>query len=211
MTFTGSLSNINAALNGLRFDPATNFNGLASIQLVTNDQGNTGTGGPLTATSTVAINVTAVNDAPVNSAPGPQSTQEDTPLVFSSANGNAIRVADVDAGTGDLQVTLTPTNGTLTLGSSTGLTSVALLGPGTVVITGTLPNLNAALDGLKFTPTTAFTGGAALLIATNDQGNTGSGGALSVSTTIGITVSGICAELCREGSSHACRREPDRC
>ncbi len=36
----------------------------------------------------VGLTVTAVNDSPVNSVPGPQATGEDTPLVFSTANGN---------------------------------------------------------------------------------------------------------------------------
>ncbi len=189
MTFTGTLSNINAALDGLRFDPAANFNGAVNLQVVTNDQGNTGTGGPRGATSSVAINVAAVNDPPVNSIPGPQSTQQNTALVFSSANGNAISVGDVDASVGNLQITLAATNGTLTLGSITGLTSVSGQGTSAVVFAGTLANLNTALDGLTFTPTAAFTGGATLVIVTNDQGNTGAGGAQSATSTLGITVS----------------------
>ena len=90
MTFTGTVANIDAALNGLRFDPNANFNGAASLQVVTNDQGNSGSGGPRTTSSTVAINVTAVNDAPIASVPGPQSTPQNTVLVFSSGTGNAI-------------------------------------------------------------------------------------------------------------------------
>ena len=45
MTFTGTIANINAALNGLSFSPTANFNGAASLQIITNDQGNTGSGG----------------------------------------------------------------------------------------------------------------------------------------------------------------------
>ena len=69
MTFTGTLANINTALNGLSFAPTANYNGAASLQIVTNDQGNTGSGGALTDTDTVNITVIAVNDAPVNSVP----------------------------------------------------------------------------------------------------------------------------------------------
>ena len=64
----------------------------------------------ITATFTAA----AVNQAPVNTVPGPQSTNEDTALVFSSANGNLISVSDADAGGGAVKVTLGSTNGTLT-------------------------------------------------------------------------------------------------
>jgi hypothetical protein len=87
----------------------------------------------------VAIDVIAVNDAPVNGVPGPQSTQQDTALVFSNGNGNAVTVSDVDAGVGALSVTLTASNGTLTLGSvvpagltvsGQGTSAVALRHPG---------------------------------------------------------------------------------
>ena len=188
MTFTGALANVNAAMNGLRFDPAADFNGGASLQIVINDQGNTGSGGSLTATSTVAIDVVAINDAPVNSPPGPQSTQTDIALVFSSANGNAISISDVDAGAGIIKVTLTPVNGALTLGPAAGLASVSIDGTGTLVLSGTLTGLNQALEGLKFDPTAGFSGGASLQIVTDDQGNTGIGATPASTNTVFISV-----------------------
>jgi hypothetical protein len=190
MTFTGTIANINAALNGLRFDPTANFNGVATLQVVTNDQGNTGSGGPQTATSAVSLNIAAVNDPPVNSLPGPQSTQVNTALTLSSANGNAISLGDIDAGTGNLQVTLTAPNGVLALSTVTGLASVSGQGTGSVAFTGSLASLNAALNGLTFTPASGFAGATTLSIVTNDQGNTGLGGALSTANTLVITVSG---------------------
>ena len=69
MTFTGTLANLNTALAGLAFQPTANFNGAATLTIATNDQGNTGSGGALADTDTVAITVAAVNDAPVNSVP----------------------------------------------------------------------------------------------------------------------------------------------
>ena len=63
---------------------------------------------------TQTITVTAVNDAPENTVPGDQTTDEDTALVFSATGGNAITVADVDATT--LEVTISVGSGTLTLG-----------------------------------------------------------------------------------------------
>ena len=57
-----------------------------------------------------AIKIAAdVNDPPVHTVPGAQSTPQDTPLVFSDSNGNAISVTDPDAST--VEVTLTATNG----------------------------------------------------------------------------------------------------
>jgi hypothetical protein len=64
MLFEGTLSDINAAIDGLLFDPGTDFNGSNSIQINVNDRGNSGTGGSLTANRSIAINVTAVNDPP---------------------------------------------------------------------------------------------------------------------------------------------------
>jgi hypothetical protein len=65
MAFSGTLADINAGLEGLMFEPSVNFNGDASLDLATNDLGNTGAGGPQSDIDTVDITVTAVNDAPV--------------------------------------------------------------------------------------------------------------------------------------------------
>ena len=189
MTFTGTIASINSALNGLRFDPNANHNGLASLQIATNDLGNSGTGGAQITNSTVNIDFGSVNDVPVQSVPGAQSTAQNAPLVFSSGTGNAIAISDIDAGGGELRVTLTGANGTLTLGSVAGLSSVLGNGTSVVTITGTLPNLNGALNGLNFTPNFNYSGPASLTVATNDQGNSGSGGAHTDSDVIVITVS----------------------
>jgi hypothetical protein len=58
MTFTGTIAAINTALAGMSFAPTAEYTGTgASLQIITNDQGNTGTGGPLVDTDTVAITV----------------------------------------------------------------------------------------------------------------------------------------------------------
>lgn len=58
MTFSGSQAAINVALNGLTFAPDQDYNGQASVQVITGD-------GNSTATETVAITISPVNDAPV--------------------------------------------------------------------------------------------------------------------------------------------------
>src|SRR6185312_9644255 len=190
VTVTGTLANINTALNGLVFQPTGNFNGSANLTVTTSDLGNTGSGGAQTDIDTVAITVNAVNDAPVNAVPAAQTMNEDGTLTFSSANGNAISIADVDAGSGNVQVTLAVTNGVLTLAGISGLT-VSGNGTGTVTVTGTLANINTALNGLVFAPTGNFNGSANLTVTTNDQGNTGSGGAQTDIDTVAITVNAI--------------------
>ena len=176
VTVTGTLANINTALNGLVFQPTGNFNGAANLTVTTNDQGNTGSGGALSDTDTVAITVNAVNDAPVNTVPGGADHERGRLAHLLRANGNAISIADVDAGSSNVQVTLAATNGVLTLAGTSGLT-VSGNGTGTVTVTGTLANINTAINGLVFAPTGNFNGAANLTVTTSDQGNTGSGGA----------------------------------
>ena len=193
MVFTGTLANINAALNGLAFSPTANASGAALLTLTTNDQGNTGAGGALNDSDSVSITVTAVNDAPVNTVPGAQATSEDTPLVFSGGNGNQIAIADVDAAAGLVRVSLSVTNGTLTLSGTGGLAFSTGDGAAdtSMVFTGTLANINAALNGLAFSPTANASGAALLTLTTNDQGNTGAGGALNDSDSVSITVTAV--------------------
>ena len=80
----------------------------------------------------------------------------------------------------------------MTLAGTTGLTITAGAdGSATVTFTGTAANINTALNGLAYTPTANFNGAASLQIATSDLGNTGSGGALTDTDTVSITVNAI--------------------
>jgi VCBS repeat-containing protein len=142
---------------------------------------------------TITYTPPAVNDAPVNSVPGDQSTDEDTPLTFNSANTNPISISDVDAGTSPVKVTLAVSNGTLTLGDTSGLSFAT--GDGTddasMAFTGTISTINTALSGLTFDPEANYNGAAELTITTDDQGNTGLGGAKSDTDTVNITVNSV--------------------
>ena len=146
--------------------------------------------GLTSAAVTKSVAVVAVNDAPVNTVPGVQSTATGTAIVFNTANGNLISVSDVDVGTAEVQVTLTATNGTITLSGLTGLTFTAGDGTGDATMTfrGTLANVNAALAGLSFTPTANFTGDATITLTTSDQGATGTGGTLTDTDSVTVKV-----------------------
>src|SRR5206468_2223866 len=146
-------------LDGLGFLPTANYNGAATLTLTSNDLGNAGSGAALSDADTLALTVAAVNDAPVVNLPVPQSTNEEANLVFSAANGNRITLGDpddADNGTlGDLslRVTLSVVGGTLTLGGSAGLSFAGgANGSASMTVTGTLNNLNAALNGLIYAP-----------------------------------------------------------
>jgi predicted extracellular nuclease len=189
LTITRLSEPANGTLSGtgtnLTFTPAPNFTGTSSFTYRAGD------GSTDSAIFTVTFNVTGQNIAPVNTLPQSASTSEDTALTLRDAA--RISIADADAGTGALRVSLTATNGTLSLSRTTGLTFLS--GDGTTDATlsfeGTLANLNAALDALVFTPAADFNGTATLTIQTNDRGNSGQGGEKTDSDTLSITVSPV--------------------
>jgi hypothetical protein len=61
----------------------------------------------------------------------------------------------------------------------------------TVILTGTQATINAALNGLSFTPSANFSGSATLTISSIDLGNSGSGGPQSDTDTVTITVTPV--------------------
>jgi uncharacterized protein (TIGR03382 family) len=133
------------------------------------------------------------NDAPVNTNPGLQTTVEDVPIVFSAGNGNLIATSDPDVFNRRLRVTMEPNGqarGTMTLSRTTGL--IFLTGDGVddprMAFEGTLTNINAALNGMRFTPTPDYFGTAGLLVSVLDLGNSGLGGAKQGNTIIPINV-----------------------
>ncbi len=188
-TFTGTIAAINAALSGLVFTPTALFNGTATLRIVTNDQGNSGIGGQLMDDDTANIFVTGVNDAPINTVPLAQAAFAGIPIVFSTANANALSISDVDAGVNPVQVTLFATNGRISLAGNAGLTFTSGDGNNDVsmTFTGTIADINTALNGLSFTPTDGFSGQAQITLITNDQGNTG-GSAKADTDIVNISV-----------------------
>jgi hypothetical protein len=141
-------------------------------------------------TATRTITLAAVNDAPVNGVPGTQTTPKNVSLVFLASTSNLISIGDADAAASLVQVQLVATSGTSTLFRTTGLAFTVGNGTNntTMTFTGTIANVNAALAGMRFNPTAGFVGTGTLRIVTNDQGNTGSGGAKTDSDTVQIFV-----------------------
>ena len=197
--FTFNVSNNNNGLfstqptiasNGtLTYTPAANATGVATVTVTLTDSG----APPATSSpaQTFTITVTAVNDAPVNALPSAPNVNEDAVLTLSG--GGAIAISDIDAGTNPVRVALTAANGTMTLNGTSGLAFT--LGDGTadtaMTFTGTVSAINTALGGMTFTPTPNFAGSASIQVVTNDQGNTGAGGAQSDTDPLNITVNAV--------------------
>jgi hypothetical protein len=193
VTLMGTIADLNAGMDGLKYTPNANYNGTDTLTVLTDDQGNTGTGGPQTDTDTVVVNLAAVNDPPVNSVPSSFGATEDTPAVLTG-----ISTSDVDAGSASVQVRFSATNGTLTVATdvSGGVTAaqVSNNGTGSVVITAPIAAINATLadaNGLTYLGSANFWGSETLTMATDDLGNTGSGGSMTDSDTATITINPV--------------------
>ena len=180
----------------LVFTPAANKNGaaLGALGFKVQDNGGTVNGGIDTdqTPNILQFNIAAVNDAPTLTVTGPLTTPEDTPLALTG-----ITFADVDspAGTAIVSITIVVSGGTLNLASATGVTPPATNGTGSVILSGSITDIQNAIAAgkLSYSPVADFNnslGGLITLTATiNDNGNTGTGGALSAtaSTTIAVT------------------------
>ncbi len=188
VTLTGTISQINQVLAdaaGLRYQGLPDFNGSDILTIAANDGGNSGSGGALIDTQAVNITVNPVNDAPVLTLPT-------NPVVDQSVNLSipGISVADLDAGTQPVQVTLSASNGFLTLDNFLNLTFVNGDGSGDAAMsfTGTLGDINSALNTLIYQSGANYFGADTINITVNDLGNTGTGNSLEVSEIISLTV-----------------------
>ena len=172
----------------ITFTPAANYNGSDSFVVQVSD-------GSLTDSITVNVTLSAQNDAPVNVIPGTQTTLEDTTLVFSSATGRQISVSDADVADtigGQLEVAISAGHGTVTLFSTASITITGgANGSPSVLFRGLPANINAAMNGLVYTPAENFVGADTLTITTDDAGRTGNGGPQSDTDAVTINVTTV--------------------
>jgi hypothetical protein len=187
VTFSGTLTQLNALLSGsstgtLIYNDNTDTPAAStSLTLLIHDNGNTGTGGDLSATSSSTIDITAVNDAPTATAPAAHySATEQTSVSLKNAS---LSVSDVDALGGVERVTLSVVEGTLnaTVGDSS-VTIISGNGTSSLVVDGTIAQLNAFLgSGAVSSSTLAYidssdnpSASTTLTLQINDKGNTSS-------------------------------------
>ncbi|WP_429018560.1 retention module-containing protein [Aeromonas veronii] len=185
LVLTGTLADLNALLSGgVTYQGNSDFYGNDALTMVTNDQGNTGSGGALSDTDVLPIEVQPVNDAPVNQLPGSMTVKEDGSLSLSG-----ISVKDVDAGSAPVSMVLRVEHGVLTLLGATGTVMVQGAGTSEITLVGSLADLNQLLaSNLHYEPAKDFWGEDTLTVTTSDQGNTGAGGPLSDTDQVTITV-----------------------
>jgi len=196
LTFSGVSNGTNGTVSydsvtgNVTFTPNANYNGVASFDYTIAD----GTGRTDTATATFTVN--AVNDAPVNANAGSSQL-----VVFSNTAKalTGLSISDVDAGAAvNITTTLAASDGAkITVGNGvsgtnagiTGGATVATNGSGSVVLTGSVAQINLTLAGSNVTYvsadgfTTAAGSPSTITITTNDAGNTGLDPGLSGSGT----------------------------
>src|SRR5437867_3813855 len=159
MTFDGTLAAVNAALDGLSYAPAANFNGAGSVRIVTSDLGNSGTGGAQGDDDTFAVAVTPVNDPPV-AGDDAVTTAEDTPTT-------------IDVGANDADVDGDPL--TISIVSVTG---------GTAVVDDNGTPADPSDDRIAFTPAANFNGTASITYSVSDGSATDTGVATVTVTSV---------------------------
>jgi VCBS repeat-containing protein len=107
MVFAGTIGDVNAALDGLTFDPTADYNGPATVRIDSRDMGSSGSGGEQIDDDTINITVDPVNDAPV-AADDDYSIDEDNTLTVSVVSGLLANDADIDLDV----LTVVPVTGT---------------------------------------------------------------------------------------------------
>jgi hypothetical protein len=180
---TDTLANYVAALQSVRYTNSsdTPSTSTRTVAVVATDDSSTAS-----AAFTRDIAISASNDAPVNIVPGAQQVADTATLTFSTGNGNALSVSDADVGAATtFRSTVSIGAGTLSATAS-GATLVGN-GSSSVQITGTLAQINAALEGLTYDPVDATTSSQTLTLLSDDQGNTG-GAAETDSDTVTVNV-----------------------
>jgi hypothetical protein len=147
------------------YTPASNFNGSDSFSFKAND------GALDSNVATESLTINAVNDAPVNTVSGPLNAQNglDAAII-------GLAVSDVDAVS--LTTSLHVDHGMLSVAAVGGATVIGS-GTGTVTLSGSVAQINAALgapNNVLYQTAFDFVGTDHLTMTSNDGGGTGSGG-----------------------------------
>ncbi|WBM33515.1 DUF4347 domain-containing protein [Pseudomonas sp. NY11382] len=185
LTLSGSLAAINnfIAAGSLKYTTALNANTSVTLGLSV-DTASVGTD-----TRSLTLDVAPVNDSPTISGPVSINVTEDVPKSLAG-----VTFGDVDAGTGSVRVVFSVAsgNGTFTATSSSGVT-VSANGSNAITLEGTVADINTLVSNgrLTFLGAPNATGVKTMSISINDNGNTGSGGALQVNANIALVIAAV--------------------
>ena len=107
---------------------------------------------------------------PVNAVPASGATSTGgRPIIFTSG-GNSLSVSGPEVAPAPVQTTLSVRSGTLALGSTSNVGVVSGNTTSLVSVTGTIDQVNQALNGVVYTPTPGFNGVDNVTVTTTDRG-----------------------------------------
>ncbi|MGI9214538.1 MAG: beta strand repeat-containing protein, partial [Gammaproteobacteria bacterium] len=179
---TGTISDLNAALQTLKYISNNGYVGTDTIQLIVNNNNPDNQFiGNLLSSSYIDLNISqSVNQAPTSIAPNvTQYVNQNNNLIF---NGN-LSISDADAGNSTETITLTVNNGQLSFGNNTSNLINFTTESNIITATGTIAALNAALNGLIYTPSYGYLGVDQIKLIVNDNNNLSINGPLVFNNT----------------------------
>jgi hypothetical protein len=199
ITLTGLVAQINALLDGTANGTLTYLSNSDAptpdtLVLSMDDLANGGGGSAMTASAQVSIDINALNDAPsVNITQTSYLADEQTPL---SLQGTGLSIADPDAATSTVQLSLSVGTGTLSVTAGSSGVAVANSGIHSITLTGTVAQINALLDGsangtLTYLDERDAPTPDTLVLSMDDLANGGSGGAMTASAQVTIDINAL--------------------
>lgn len=202
ITLVGSVAEVQAAINALKYAGVANFNGTGSgdgaMYLKVDVADFNHADGQRTGTVNTDIVIKPVNDQPTLTVPGNQTLSSGTSISITSgfAVGDAV---DIAQGAADyVEVTVAATRSDIaygTLSVTAGSATVDSNGTATIVVKGTTAAVQTALNTLVYTPTDPNVDSTVLITATvddkeNGKEATGVGGNNTRTASFNINVSG---------------------
>ncbi|MCF7352693.1 type I secretion C-terminal target domain-containing protein [Vibrio sp. CK2-1] len=188
-------------LDSLIFNPgdanSNNWDGLLELDIRAVDNGVVAED-PLSEQATITVNVTPVNDTPENTVP----TEITGAIAGQSILIEGLAISDVDAPEGgQMTVTLATNNALLSVPDEySGSVTIDGNGSKDLVLTGSLEAINELLSGgIDYLPETE--GNATITMTTSDNGNSGTGGELTDSDDISVSVAPAAAVMASFASS----------
>jgi hypothetical protein len=186
---TGTIANLNAALNGLTNKHSATHVGSDSLSPSDSDRGDS-----LSSGTTVVFTGTALNAPAIVASPSGTLGQNRSLVHSTTSNGNAISFKGAAAGSGSNSLTLSVAHGTNMLASASGSSfTTGMNGSDSFTVTGSAANLNAALNGLTYKHSTTHVESDSLSLADSDQGDSLSAAATAVFTVTTLSAPAIVA------------------
>src|SRR4029077_15240037 len=193
ITFSGSLTDVNAALASASYTPTSEFEGTDTLTFTSSTTEEASVGGntstPVSTTATITVN--GVADTAVVSTPDAKTTTENHAAIALTG----LSLTSADPGTSDdadtYNVTLSVGHGTLALASHANLTGT--FSGSSITFFGSPTHVKAALASASYTPTSEFEGTDTLTFtsSTTEEASVGGNTSTPVSTTATITVNGV--------------------